>query len=145
MQKIAKASMTSYFSVLLSPLSYCHIFTISHLQMLTPSSLHLTYLYTFTFLHTHQYVLHAPYLHLLSFRHLHIFPSQLHISLYLLSLRSRAIRRLVPHFSPSSLGSKLHRLRTFEAPQLPPCLARHPRRGSRGRSCGCHAVGALQL
>ena len=102
MQKIAKASVTSYFSFLDFPcsyMSYCHIFTSSHLhlitsshlQMLTSLHLHITHLYIFTSLHVHLYMsiftsLHLYMSHLLSFRQLHTCPSQWPISLYFSSL-----------------------------------------------------------
>ena len=95
-QKIAKASVTSCFFLLVSPFSYCHIFASSHLNLITSSHLQM-----FTpFISSHHTSSHLPifsypsisfyacliHLHLLSFRHLHIFPSQLHISLYSSSL-----------------------------------------------------------
>ena len=56
--------------------------------MFTPSFLHITNLYIFTSLHTHQKKKYACliHLHFFSFRHLHIFPSQFHILLYSSSL-----------------------------------------------------------
>ena len=95
-QKIARASVTSCFFLLVSPFSYCHIFASSHLNLITSSHLQM-----FTpFISSHHTSSHLPiftyppisfyvcliHLHLLSFRHLHIFPSQLHISLYSSSL-----------------------------------------------------------
>ena len=95
-QKIAKASVTSCFFLRASLFSYCHIFASSHLNLITSSHLQM-----FTpFISSHHTSSHLPiftyppisfyvcliHLHLLSFRHLHIFPSQLHISLYSSSL-----------------------------------------------------------
>ena len=95
--------MTSYFFLLVSPFSYCHIFasshlnliTSSHLQMFTPSSLHITHLYIFTSLHTHQYLfMCALYIYIFFLSDIFISFPLSYISRYT-PLRSRAIRRLV--------------------------------------------------
>ena len=102
-QKIGKASVTSYFSWLVSPFSYCHLFTfshlnlitLSHLQMLTSSSLHVTHLYIFTSFHAHQYLfLCALYIYIFFLSDIFIYFPLSYISRYT-SLGSRAIRRLV--------------------------------------------------
>ena len=87
-----------FFSLIIFPFfpftsSHLHLITSSHLQMLTSSSRHITHLHIFTALHTHKYLfVCALYLYIFSLRHLHllkhlhIFLSQLHISLYFSSL-----------------------------------------------------------
>ena len=116
-QKIAKASVTSCFFLLVSPFSYCHIFASSHLNLITSSHLQM-----FTpFISSHHTSSHFPiftyppisfyvcliHLHLLSFRHLHIFPSQLHISLYSSSLSGHPSSSF-PRVPPTFPARRLH-------------------------------------